>query len=371
MRRLEAVSWVLSLCYALRLSQAKTLADLVGSALSVARVSLANLGRNLLGDSHAKHKIKRTWRFCANDRVAVSDAMSGLIKRLRKAKKKKPLLVALDWVEVRCFHTLMLCVVHKGRALPLLWESYTERKLRKSRNALEEGMLLLLRDMVPSAVEIILLADRGFGRAELARRCQALGIRYLIRIKPDVCIEHPSFCGLLSELPVKKGMARLLKQVRYRQEDPVSTNVVIRWKRGLPRKRDEPWFLFTDLGLGAVKLTELYGKRMTIEEFFRDGKNKRNGMALRDTKITKPERLDRLLLILALAYWLLVGVGLLAQGRYRPGMWCSSNDPKQCSAFTVGRIVLDRLRVSAAAAFAAAVQGTLDVLDDIGKLGTT
>jgi hypothetical protein len=59
---------------------------------------------------------------------------------------------------------------------------------------------------------------------------------------------------------------------------------------------------------------------MTIEELFRDEKNRRNGMTLRDTQITKPNRFDRLLLILALAYWLLVGVELVARRRYRPGV---------------------------------------------------
>jgi hypothetical protein len=50
-----------------------------------------------------------------------------------------------------------------------------------------------------------------------------------------------------------------------------------------------------------------------VEELFRNLKNKRNGFALRHPKITKPERIDRLLLILALVYWLRVGLGLRAQ----------------------------------------------------------
>jgi hypothetical protein len=92
---------------------------------------------------------------------------------------------------------------------------------------------------------------------------------------------------------------------------------------------------------------------MTVEELFRDDKNKRNGFSLRHTKVTKADRIDRLLLILALAYWLLCGIGLLARQRYRPGMWCSSNDPSQCSVFTIGRIMLTSMQVTAVAAFAA------------------
>jgi hypothetical protein len=368
MHRLEAVSWVLTVCSALRLSQAKTLADLTAAALLVGRCSLAALGRRLVGPAAAKHRIKRAWRFCANGRVNVGTAMRGVARQLCRRRKKRPLLVALDWTEIRSFHTLMASVVMKGRALPLLWESYPEWRIRKSQNALEEGMLLLLRDLIPRDVPVVLLADRGFGRTELARTCQQWGLHYLIRVKSDVYIRHPSYKGLLHDYPVKKGMRRLLRGLEYRKEEPVTLNLVIRWKPGLPAKRDEPWFLMTDLEAAPVRLTDLYGRRMTIEELFRDDKNRRNGFAPRNTQLTKADRLDRLLLILALAYWLLVGVGLLARRAYRPGQWCSSNDKRQCSAFTIGRIMIAVMAVSAAAAIAAAIDATLE---DLPKVGTT
>ena len=377
MTALQAASWVLTVCTTLRLSQTKTLADLVAAALAVGRVSLADLGRKLVGAPADKHKIKRTWRFCANQGVLVSDAMQGPIARLCK-RRKKPLLVAMDWVEVRTFHTLVLSAVKKGRSIPLLWASYPEWVLSKSQNNLEEGLLRLFRTLVPDRVTVILLADRGFGRTEMARLCQQLKFRFLIRIKADVTIDHPRYRGLLHDYPVKKGMRRLLKGVRYRRNDPVTLNVVIRWKEGLPAKHDEPWFLMTDLEQTAVKLTELYRRRMTIEELFRDEKNCRNGMALRNTQITKADRFDRLLLILALAYWLLVGIGLVGRQRYRPGQWCSSNDPQQCSDFTIGRIMLDRMRLTAQQAIEAVFQAIEDAVADLKlaekpppKLGTT
>ncbi len=215
---------------------------------------------------------------------------------------------------MRNFHTLVLAAVKKGRGIPLLWASYPEWEVFKSQNNLEEGLLRLFRTLVPDTVTVVLLADRGFGRTERARLCQEeLKFRYLIRIKSDVTIAHPSYRGLLHDYPVKKGMRRLLKGVRYRQKEPVTLNLVIRWKPGLPTPHDEPRFLFTDLGETAVRLTERYRQRMTIEELFRDEKNRRNGLALRNTQITQADRFDRLLLILALAYWLLTGIGLVAR----------------------------------------------------------
>src|SRR4029079_1192998 len=128
---------------------------------------------------------QRTWRFCDNDRVHVTGAMAGFVRRLTR-KRKKALLVAFDWTQIRTLHTLMAAAVLGGRAVPLLWASYTEGQLYRSQNSYEEGLLRLLGSMLPGGVRVILLADRGFGRTELARTSQELGVRFLIRIKPDV-----------------------------------------------------------------------------------------------------------------------------------------------------------------------------------------
>jgi hypothetical protein len=76
-------------------------------------------------------------------------------------------------------------------------------------------------------------------------------------------------------------------------------------------------------------------------------------------QVAEAGRFDRLLLILALAYLLLVGLGLRARRRYRAGMWCSSNDADQCSVFTIGRAMLDRMRQHCDTVFAAVAEATV------------
>jgi len=220
--------------------------------------------------------------------------------------------------------------------------------------------------MIPEGVRLILVTDRGFGRTELGRLGQALGFHYVIRISPDVYVRGQEWSGLLSDLPVHKGTCRLVRNVGYRKEDPVRQHVVVRWKPCLPRGRDEPWYLLADLDRPPLALTELYGRRMTVEELFRDDKNKRNGWALCNTQITRPDRIGRLLLVPALAYLLLVGIGLVARRRFRPGEWCSSNDPRQCSVFTIGRLMMEHLVVSPARAFASVVAATAAVAPNWG-----
>ena len=355
MRRTDAIAWVVSVCAAsLRLSQAKTLSVLVAAAMRVERASLANLGRQMVGS--AKHQVKRCWRFCANERVEPADAMRGVVARLVK-RRKKPLLVALDWVDIKGFQTLVASAVLKGRSTPLCWASCEGHTYdgHRSRNAFEESLLLVLRSMVPPAVKVILLADRGFGRCALAVFLRRHGFSYLIRIQPKVTVKLKGFSGKLLDYPVFKGIARVLRDVAYRADGAVEQHVVVRWRTGLPPGRDECWFLMTDLKGSARQLCALYGLRMTIEQQFRDHKSKRNGWSLRDTQVKTPQRLDRLLLVLAIAYLLLCGLGLIARARHKPSAWCSSSK-ERCSVFTIGLLMRDKLKASPARAFAAVLE---------------
>jgi hypothetical protein len=357
MSRTDAAAWVLSVCIGhLRKSQAKTLAAIVAAALGAGRLTLAGLGRQLVGPTCAKHKIKRVWRFIGNPRVEPLDVMRAVVGRLVRRHVKKlrsrPLLVSFDWTKLRSVHVLMAAVVVKGRAIPLCWGSYADRTLGKSQNALEEALLLVLRQMLGPQVRVILLADRGFGRTELGRFCQRHGFDYVIRIPSKVRVKFNGQSVRLDQYPVHRGLCELHKNVLYRQHDPVKQHVVIRWKKRLPKKSDQPWYLMTNLAptcpakQAARRISDLYARRFDIEELFRDAKSGQFGYALGKTRIRRPDRLDRLILILVLAYLLLVGLGLWAKRNLPPRTWASNNRRDECSAFTVGRLLLDQCPTS-------------------------
>ncbi len=179
----------------------------------------------------------------------------GVVKKLLK-KRRKTLLISLDWTDIRGFWTLMAATVVKGRSVPLCWASVEGGKFDKSRNSFEESLLLVLRQMIDPQLKVIILADRGFGRTELARFCQRHGFGYIIRISPDVWINGQGYHGKLLDYPVHKGIARLLKNVSYRSHHPVQQNIVIRWKPNLPNKRDECWFLMTDQQATPIRLSQ-------------------------------------------------------------------------------------------------------------------
>jgi hypothetical protein len=79
------------------------------------------------------------------------------------------------------------------------------------------------------------------------------------------------------------------------------------------------------------------------------------------TRITRADRLDRPLLILALAYILLRGLGLLAWSRCRPSCWAAASN-NDCGILTIGRIMLDQVRCTGWAAFYEIIDAYFDTV---------
>jgi hypothetical protein len=96
----------------------------------------------------------------------------------------------------------------------------------RSRNAFEQSLLLLMRSMIPAQLKVILLADRGFGRTELARFCQTHGFSNVIRIQPNVHVRCASFTGKLIDYPVHKGISTAQPNKRRTARESHSRSVL-------------------------------------------------------------------------------------------------------------------------------------------------
>ena len=165
----------------------------------------------------------------------------------------------------------------------------------------------------------------------------------------------------MSNRGVKEGAHRVLGWGRYTARHPVERRVIVRWERD----HDEPLVLGTDLSWNWRKVVDVFKQRMSIEELFRDEKNIRYGWGLRQTRIGGQRRLERLLLVLAFAYLLVLLMGLMCRDTMSEAHWASattkSND--QACGFTVGRYMLTRRKWRLAAlldAFARMLTGWVE-----------
>ncbi len=262
------LAWVAAVCKGLRRSQNKTLAELVCGAMRCRRVSLADIGRGMAGPAQCRSRINRVNRFLCNLRVEVVEGFRGLVGLSARASRGQ-LLVAVDWVDIRSYKVLRAAVPLRGRSVPIMFAAYYPRRLLKSQNALEEGFLTLLKSLLPEKCQAVVIADRGFARAELVITLGELKLGYVIRVCSKVRFESAVYTGLLRDVALLPGEHLDLGFGRYCEERPAKRRVLAYWGRG----HKEPWLLGTNLGWGWRKLIGAFERRMMIEELFRDEKN--------------------------------------------------------------------------------------------------
>ena len=332
------VRWVVRSCTCLRLSQRKTLGELVFGAMRCRRVSIAEIGRSLSSKALTKHCIKRVYRFLSNTRIEAVQACEALIA-LAARRARGHLFVAVDWTDIRSYKVLKASVPLGGRSVPILFAAYRKWEVHRSQNAFEEGLFRLLAALLPCGVQVVILADRGFARTELFGVLQQLALSYVIRLPLNVHFSSERYQGRLDDLPIRPGTHKDLGFGRYRKSDPVDQRVVFWWKL----HQQEPWFLGTDLDWGWRKVCDGYALRMKIEELFRDHKNLRYGWGLRQVELSEPGRLERLLLVLAFAYVVLLLMGLKCQRELSQRHWAAAVSQKQqASAFFIARFMHER-----------------------------
>jgi hypothetical protein len=284
-----------------------------------------------------KHNIKRVHRFVASETVDAEAGMRVFAEMACMGKER--VVLAVDWTDLGEHQMLAAGAAGKGRAMPVAWAVGKKGSMSKSMNAWERGFFVMLRGLLPEEVKGIVVADRGFGRADLTRHLETAGLDYVIRVKGKVMVETESYRGLLEKFPLRRGQVKDLGWVTYRGEDGVRTRVVCAWERG----KKEPWYLMTNVEDAARAVCALYAKRMQIEEWFRDGKGVRRGFQMRGMRLKEAGRYERMMLVLAVAYWWLVLVGWDAErrGKHRCILQCTSKR-RVLSLFQVGYHYLTR-----------------------------
>jgi hypothetical protein len=271
------------------------------------RLGVAAIGRALPTRVDPKHAIKRVDRFLSNDRFDHRSAQEVLLRAVVGPRTR--VYVSVDWTRIRDWWVLVASVVYRGRALPVLWSAIDYRRMYKSQNKFENAFFSWLASALPVGVRGVVIMDRGFDRLDLVQRLRTLGLSYVIRYGGKTHVEHRTYQGPVNKLLSRRGVITDLRGAMLRAENPVEARLVGVWDHG----QAEPWLLVTDLDLPARQIVKIYGRRFQIEETFRDEKDSRFGLALGQLRMTQPLRLEKMLLVAALAHLLATLVGALAR----------------------------------------------------------
>ena len=263
-------------------------------------------------------------------------------------------------------HTLMAAVVVEGRAVPLCWQSYADKLVYKSQNAPGvRAMLLRLKAGAALAPEVrVVMPGRPGVRPALGsggrvqetgpwsypgphqrrRDRQGRGLRGLrgLAWQPQALPDPPG------------RVCAPGRDVEYRSDGVVTIRISSpAGRRAWSGTRISPGIssrVWTLKRRGAARRCSATSTRVRfdIEELFRDAKNEHLGWSLSKTRIKRADRLDRLILILAVAYLLLVALGLWCR-RHKLALTVGQQQPASMRperAYAIGRVMLLRLCVN-------------------------
>ena len=293
---------------------AKRVLSLTNATLGVihsASLAVHTIGRALAMARGLKprHAIKQVDRLLSNDGVDVWHLFRQWVPFVLADRAEA--VIALDWTDFepddQCTLAASLVTSH-GRTTPLVWKTNRKSDLAGNRNAWEDELLTYLRDLIPDSVSVTILADRGFGDQKLYDLLDRLGFEYVIRFRELIAVTDPATgekrkaADWLSKL----GNAKQIRGALVTGRQKAVGAVVCVQRKGMKDK----WCLATSFhDAKASEMIDLYSRRFTIEEGFRDVKDLRFGMGLSSVRINSSGRRDRLLLISALAITLLTLLG--------------------------------------------------------------
>jgi hypothetical protein len=149
----------------------------------------------------------------------------------------------------------------------------------------------------------MLAADRFYGTAQLIEWCQKAGWSYRIRLKGNLTLLHKG--GELTTGEAAKILPDGLVQAEL-YGSGVFSNIGILHDKG----HKEPWIIAMDV-LPTRYRTLDYGMRWGIESMFSDFKTR--GFGLMQSQIQRPERLERLILVMSIALYWAVSCGMFAE----------------------------------------------------------
>lgn len=285
----------------------------VSGVLFASRLAVAAVGRAMarfFGGSQ-KHGIKQVDRLLSNEKLMLPTLFEGYVSMLLGTRGRA--LVTFDWTEFDAddHSTLVVSLVaaETKRAIPLIWRTVYKSELKGNQRRHEREVLSTLRRLVPRKVHLIVLSDRGFGDVALYQHMSKLGMDFVTRFRPNIGVAYRGKLVDAGELVPRNGRIRAIRKTTLTRAGRGPYNVVLVKKAGMK----EPWCLATNMDIDGDEIVSLYGCRFQCEEAFRDAKDIRFGMGLRETRISVPERRDRLLMLFCLAYLVHTAAGATSE----------------------------------------------------------
>ncbi len=276
----------------------KARADLMScfiiALLKIRTVNLAKIAVAMPGKAKTDSKYKRLQRFFAKSNFSMDDIAKLIVRFLPICDEEWDMSMdRSNWKFGKLnINPLVLGIVHLGCAFPILWITFSKR----GNSNMDERIDLITRFIKIFGVEKIkcLFGDREFIGGKWFAFLLKKHIHFIMRIKENFMITNARGISVSAKnlfRDLKVGECRVLRGKRI--VNGQSVYVV-----GALLPGGEYLILATDKN--PVTALEDYKKRWSIETLFQCLKGR--GFNFEDTHMTFPDRIDKLIALLAIAF---------------------------------------------------------------------
>ena len=287
-------------------SQRTNLALLVSAAAHAQSCHLADLARALPLPTLQASKVQRIRRTLDNERMTLDTHYRPVVRHAIQGVRGQAVDLILDRVRLKSRQNVVVASLgFRRRAVPLAWEVLDH--LGSSSSDCQMAVLEQALPSLPAGVKVTLHGDAAFCTTTLFRWARQRSWHVMLGLKSST---HLSFSAtretpgqsIAAYYGDRRGIV-YVSQVYVTEERFGPVNVIIWWDGDA----DEPIrAVMTDLPANGFTF-QRGRRRMWIETLFRDWQS--SGFHLDQTGLVSPERFDRLLIILALAYLLFLSIG--------------------------------------------------------------
>lgn len=325
----------------LRRTLLRNLSELVAAVTLARNVQLAAVGAKLPVNTSEEARQQWVRRQLSNDTEETLELFRPLAESLLAGFAGLSVRLILDPTDLTADLTIVqITLAYRGRALPLAWLTTYIKP-----GTVKEAICLLfaeLKQWLPPEARVYLIGDREFHGQDMLTLIQEQGWIPVVRSKGNLRVElaDGTRCRL-ADLTPRRGQRAFYQRVWLTGWGwgPYSLSVANAAEPKRGQKAEDPWYIVSTEPATPHILT-LYAVRMWADEMFRDLKSQ--GFHLEQTRLNHPERIDRLMLVIALAYWWVLGRGIWVDRMQLRRRVDRCRHPK-CSLFTLGLRWIHRL----------------------------
>jgi hypothetical protein len=266
------------------------------------QVKLADVASDIPYAGKEESKIMQLRRWLNNETVDVELFYLPFIENLLHCLSNQTLVLAIDGSTVaRGCISLVVSIIYKGRALPLLWVT---RKGKKGHfpEQMHIDLIKAVQELIPKKAKVVVLGDGEFDGAQWLSVLETYDWKYSCRTaKNSKFYEEGEEFAIQNICPERGGLTEV-GEVEFTEKRVLTVRAVAYWGS----QYEDPLYLVSNFPTGS-EAVYWYGKRFRIETLFSDFKGR--GFNLDKSGLRDPERINRLLIAVSLAYIWIVFLG--------------------------------------------------------------